>query len=112
MLPAPVPVQPFEMVPSGDSEFAEISDSIDLIQLPSDNLPQISGACSSSNGTVNAVKDVLGASSTERAYHGQHYNAIRDSSQSPVESVDRAHRSGEGYMSPAVPNSPQQTPTA
>jgi hypothetical protein len=99
MLPAPVPAQPFKVIPRGNSEFAEISDSIDLIQFPPDNLPQIPGTCSSSNGTVNTVKDVFGASSTERAYHGKHYNDIRDRSQSLAEPVCRAHFSCEGCLS-------------
>jgi hypothetical protein len=93
MLPAPVPAQPFEMIPPWNSEFAEISDSINLIEFPPGHLPQIPGTRSSSHGSVNAVKDVLGASATERAYHGQHYNDIRDTSQLLPESVDPANPS-------------------
>ena len=96
VLPAPVPAQPFEVIPPWNREFAEISDSIDLVQFPPGNLPQIPGTRSSSHGSINAVKDVLGASATERAYHGLYYNDHRYTSQSKSESFNRAHSSGEG----------------
>lgn len=93
VLPAPVPTQPFEMIPPWNRKFAEISDPIDLVEFPPGHLPQIPGTRSSSHGSVNAVKDVLGASATERAYHGLYYNDIRDTSQSLSESVDPANPS-------------------
>ena len=93
VLPVPVPPQPFEVIPPWNSEFAEFSDSIDLIEFPPGNLPQIPGTRSSSHGSVNAVKDVLGTSATKRAYHGLHYNDIRDTSQSLPESVDHTNAS-------------------
>jgi len=94
--PAPVPTQPFEVIAPWNSKFVKISDSIDLIEFPPGHLPQIPGTGSSSHGRVNAVKDLLGASATERAYHGPHYNEVRDRSQALAESVDHAHYSGGG----------------
>ena len=39
VLPAPVSAQPFEVIPSWNSELAKVSNSIDLIELPPANLP-------------------------------------------------------------------------
>jgi hypothetical protein len=82
VLPAPVSTQPFEAISPWDSKFADISDSIDLIELPPGNLPQNTGTCPSGNGRVAPIKDVLGALPTERPYHGCYYNDTRDNHQS------------------------------
>ena len=82
VLPAPVSAQPFEVIPSWNSELAKVSNSIDLIELPPANLPQDTGTSPPGNGRVDPIKDVLGALPTKRPYHGLYYNDIRDNHQS------------------------------
>jgi hypothetical protein len=50
VLSLPVSTQPFKMIPRWNSEFAEIPDSIDLIEFPPGNLPEIPGTRPSSHG--------------------------------------------------------------
>jgi hypothetical protein len=82
VLPAPVSAQPFKAISPWNSKFADVSDSIDLIELPPGNLPQDTGTSSPGNGRVDPIKDVLGALPTEQSYHGSYYNDIRDNHQS------------------------------
>jgi hypothetical protein len=82
VLPAPVSTQPFEAISPWNSKFADVSDSIDLIELPPGNLPQNTGTDPSGNGRVDPIEDVLSALPTERPYHGCYYNGIRNNHQS------------------------------
>lgn len=82
VLPAPVSSQPFEAIPPWNGKFADVSDSIDLIELPPGNLPQDTGTGPSGNGRVDPIKDVFGALPTERPYHRSYYNDLRDNHQS------------------------------
>jgi hypothetical protein len=81
VLSASVASQPFQAISRWNGKLGEVSDSMDLIKLPSDNLPQAPGTGFSSNGVVGAVKNILDASIPEGAYHGLHYNDTRDSHQ-------------------------------
>ena len=92
VLPAPVAAQPFESIPPRNTELAEVSDSIDLIELPTGDLPHVLGTGSSGNRTPDSIKDVLGPAAPEGAYHGLYYNDTRDNLQSLSES---AHRGAE-----------------
>lgn len=60
MLPAPVATQPFQAISPWHSEITEVSDSIDLIELPPSNLPQGPWADSPGDRTIDAVEDVCG----------------------------------------------------
>lgn len=82
VLSAPFSAQSFQVIPSWNSKFADVSDSIDLIELPPGNLPQDTGTGPSGNGRVDPVKDVFGALPTERPYHRSYYNDLRDNHQS------------------------------
>ena len=82
VLPAPVSTQPFEAISPWNSKFADVSDSIDLIELPPDNQPQNAGAGSSGNRRIDPIKDVLDALPTKRTYHRPYYNDLRDNHQS------------------------------
>ncbi len=68
VLPAPVSSQPFEAIPPWNSKFADVSDSIDLIELPPGNLPQ----------DTRTSPPGIGALPTEQPYHGSYYNGIMD----------------------------------
>jgi len=81
MLSAPVTPQPFEAISRWNSKLGEVSDSMNLIELPSGNRPQVPRAGFSGDGTVGAVKNILGASVAEGAYHRLDYNDTRDSHQ-------------------------------
>ena len=92
MLPAPVSTQPFEAISPWNSKFADVSNSIDLIELPPANLAQDTGASPPGNRRIDPIKDVLGALPTERLYHGCYYNGIRNNHQSlPCLSCRRDH---------------------
>ena len=82
VLSDPISAQPFEVIPSWNSELAKVSNSIDLIELPPANLPQDTGAGSSGNRRIDPIKDVLGTLPTKRTYHGHDYNDTRDNHQS------------------------------
>jgi hypothetical protein len=82
VLSDPISAQPFEVIPSWNSELAKVSNSIDLIELPPANLPQDAGAGFSGNRRIDPIKDVLGALPTKRTYHGHDYNDTRDNHQS------------------------------
>jgi hypothetical protein len=82
VLSDPISAQPFEVIPSWNSELAKVSNSIDLIELPPANLPQDTGTSPPGNGRVDPIKDILGALPTKRTYHGCYYNGIRNNHQS------------------------------
>jgi len=82
VLPSPVSAQPFEAISPWNSKLADVSDSIDLIELPPGNLPQDTGTSSSGNRCIDPIKEILGALSSKRPYHGSYYNDTRDNHQS------------------------------
>jgi hypothetical protein len=78
MLSDPVRPQPFKAISWWCSELDEIFHAINLIELPSGHLPQISRTGFSSYLGIDAVKYCLGTSIPERAYHEIHYNGTRN----------------------------------
>ena len=82
VLPAPVSAQPFEAISPWNSQFADVSDSIDLIELPPGNLPEDAGTSPPGNGRIDPIKNILSALPVERLYHGCYDNGIRDNPQS------------------------------
>jgi hypothetical protein len=56
VLPVPVSAQPFQAIPVWNGKLAEVSDSINLIELSPNHLPQIPWTDPSSNRRVDAIK--------------------------------------------------------
>jgi hypothetical protein len=81
VLSPPVAAQPFQTIPWWNSKLKQVPHPVDLIELPTGNLPQIPGTGSSGSGSVGAIKDVLAAPIPERANHGLYYNDLRESHQ-------------------------------
>jgi hypothetical protein len=77
VLPISIAAQAFKHIPGRDSQFEQLSRPINLIELPPSYAPKIDRTGTSGSGRIVSIKDILGAPSPERAYHGQHYNGIR-----------------------------------
>jgi hypothetical protein len=61
VLPAPVTVETFQVVPGRHSQILEITYSVQLVQLPTGNRPHGAGAGSACRWAVQAVEDGFSA---------------------------------------------------
>jgi hypothetical protein len=60
-----------------DSQFAQLLNAVELVELPPRNRPKIDRAGNSGRARFRAVKNVRRPAIRERAYHDLYYNGCR-----------------------------------
>jgi hypothetical protein len=77
VLPQPCTCEPFKTIPRRNGKLAEITNPVELSQLPAYDRPENSRTRGSRLPAVDAVEQVLRGTIGEGTYHGMYYNGWR-----------------------------------
>lgn len=77
VLPLSIPSKPLQAISGRNCELADVTDAVNLRQLPPGDGPQLGRANRSSGPGFGPIENVLRATICKGAYHGSYYNARR-----------------------------------